>query len=147
MRRTLYLSVPILALSALALNLGFAADEKSNQHASAYQECAKKCGDCQRICDMCAAHCAKLVASGKTQHLTTLQTCQDCATHCSAAACIVARSGPFSDTICKACEDACRRCATECDKFSDDSMMKECAEECRKCEKACKDMLSHLGAT
>jgi len=94
---------------------------------------------------MCAAHCAKLVSEGKKEHLATLKTCQDCATVCSAAASIVARMGPFSDTICKSCADACKRCGDECDKLKDDPMMKKCADECRKCEKACRDMLAHAG--
>jgi hypothetical protein len=124
------------------------ADEKSkggDAHASGYEECAKACSDCQRLCDMCAAHCAKLIAEGKKDHLTTLRTCQDCATHCSAAACIVSRMGPFSDTICTACAEACKRCGDACEKHSEDSMMKRCAEECRKCEKACREMLKHTG--
>jgi hypothetical protein len=92
---------------------------------------------------MCSAHCAKLLSEGKKEHLMTLQTCQDCATTCSAAATIVARSGPFSDTICTACADACKKCGDECTKMKDDAMMKKCADECRACEKACRDMLKH----
>ena len=97
--------LPILA--ALSLS-SFAAGQpaKDNSHHAAYEECAKACNDCQRLCDMCASHCGKLVAEGKKEHLTTMRTCQDCATHCSAAACIVARMGPFSDLICTACADA-----------------------------------------
>jgi hypothetical protein len=84
-----------------------------------------------------------LVSEGKKEHLKTLQTCQDCATLCSAAASIVARMGPFSDTICTACAEACKRCGDECEKHSHDSIMKKCAEECRKCANACNEMLKH----
>lgn len=142
--------LPVIAL-AVALfvgNAGFTADDKAkgdDRHA-AYDNCAKACGDCQRSCDSCATHCANLIAQGKQEHLQTLQTCQDCATHCSAAACIVARRGPFSDTICKACTEACKRCGDACEKFKEDHHMKKCADECRKCEKACRDMLAHVNA-
>jgi hypothetical protein len=135
------LCLSVLALSVFAFSSGFADD----QHGGAFEECAKACNDCQRSCDMCSSHCAKMVADGKKDHLTTLETCQDCATHCSAAASIVARKGPFSDTICKACAEACKRCGDACEKFNDDSMMKKCADECRKCEKACQEMLKHVG--
>lgn len=117
-------------------------DSKHHQH---FMDCAKACHDCARICDACGAHCAKLVAEGKKEHLKTLQTCQDCATFCSAAACITARSGPFADLICKSCADACKRCGDACAKHKEDEMMKKCAEECYRCEKACRAMLKHLG--
>lgn len=116
-----------------------------DHHAAAFLDCAKACGDCQRACDSCADHCARLLAQGHKEHLSTLQTCQDCATHCAAAACITARRGPFSDTICKACAEACARCGKACEQFPEDAHMKKCAEECRTCEKACQAMLGHVG--
>ena len=131
----------VLALVVAAFTAEGKARDKSHDHAAAYDTCDKACGDCQRECDSCATHCAKLIADGKKEHLKTLQTCQDCATHCSAAACIVPCMGPFSDTICTAWAEACARCG----KFPDDAHMKKCADECKKCEKACRDMLKHIG--
>jgi len=91
--KTMCFTVAVLAMTCIALNLGFAGD---HPHAIAYEKCAKACSDCQRMCELCTTHCAKQVAAGKKEHLKTLQTCQDCAAHCSAAASIVARQGPFS---------------------------------------------------
>lgn len=119
---------------------------ENEQHATAFETCAKACDDCKRACDMCAAHCAKLLSDGKKEHLVTLKTCSDCASICAAASCVVSGSGPFSDLICKACEKACKRCGDECAKFKNDPMMTKCAEECRKCEKACQEMLKHVEA-
>src|SRR5262249_39007845 len=120
-----------------------AADHKHDSH---FMDCAKACHACARECDACGAHCAKLIAEGKKEHLKTLKTCQDCGTFCSAAACITARSGPFSDLICKSCADACKRCGDACSKYKTDEMMKRCADECYRCEKACKEMLKHTGS-
>jgi hypothetical protein len=128
-----------LAVALILAGNAPAADE----HHGAYDRCARACSDCQRSCDSCATHCANMLARGQKDHRRTLATCQDCATHCSAAACIVARRGPFSDTICKACAEACARCGKACEAFPDDDHMKECARECRKCEKACREMLDH----
>lgn len=114
-------------------------------HDAAFEQCSKACDDCARVCEQCAAHCARLLADGKKEHLKTLQTCQDCATVCSAASCVVARKGPFSDLICTACADACKRCGDACEPHAADPMMKRCADECRRCEKACRDMLRHVG--
>ena len=112
-----------------------------------FKKCAEECSACQRACDACATHCARLLVQGKKDHVVTLQSCQDCATLCSSAASIVSRRGPFSDTVCKACAEACARCAKECDKHASDGEMKRCAEECRKCEQVCREMLTKLKET
>lgn len=116
------------------------------EHNEMMQTCAKACSDCQRACDNCATHCGHMLAEGKKEHLTTLATCQDCANVCSAAAQIVARSGPFSNSICSACAEACSLCGKACEKFPDDRHMKACAEECRTCEKACRAMVKNMAS-
>jgi hypothetical protein len=102
--------------------------------------CAKACDDCARICDTCSAHCAKLVADGKNEHMQTLKLCQDCAAVCRAAAAVTARDGPMADLITLACADACKRCGDECEKHASDPVMKGCADQCRACEKVCREM-------
>ena len=114
-------------------------------HDKHFEDCARACDDCARICELCAAHCGNMLAEGKKEHHRTLQTCQDCATACAAASCITARKGPFSDLICQACADACKRCGDACDQHPNDPLMKRCADECRKCEAACREMLKHTG--
>lgn len=137
------LALAIISVLAFA-HRGQAADHM--EHNEMMQLCAKACSDCQRACDSCATHCSHMLAEGKKEHLATLMTCQDCAAVCSAAAQIVARGGPFSNTICEACEKACADCGKACEKFPDDKHMKACAEECRKCEKACRAMLKHVSS-
>jgi hypothetical protein len=105
-----------------------------------FRVCAKAAADCARHCDLCAAHCAKLVADGKKEHLATLRLCLDCAAFCQAASSITAKDGPMTDLITISCADACKRCGDECDKHASDPIMKRCAEECRACEKVCREM-------
>lgn len=122
-----------------------AAAPAADPHQAMFMDCAKACDDCKRVCDMCGAHCAKLIAEGHKHHMATLKTCQDCAAICSAASCVVAKQGPFSDLVCTACADACKRCGDACEQHGKgDPVMKQCADECRKCEKACRDMLKHV---
>jgi hypothetical protein len=118
-------------------------DHPHSGHSAAMTACAKACSDCQRMCDMCAAHCAGMLAQGKKDHLATLATCQDCATVCSATAQVVARGGPFAGIVGSACAEVCARCAAACAKFPADAHMKACAEECRRCEAACREMVKH----
>ena len=118
---------------------------EQQEHHGMMMSCAKACSDCQRACDACGNHCSVLLAGGKKEHHASLMTCQDCASICAAGSQVVARSGPFSAMICKACTEACAKCGTECEKFPDDKHMKMCAEECRKCEKECAAMVKHMG--
>lgn len=142
MFRTLSVAATLVVLSFVT-----AADPPAaHKHDDHFMQCAKACDDCARECDACSTHCAKMVADGKKEHLTTLHTCQDCATFCRAASGIAARKGPFAGLMCTACADACKRCGDECEKFKDDPMMKACADECRKCEKACRDMVRHTAS-
>jgi hypothetical protein len=106
-----------------------------------FLDCARACQDCARTCDLCTVQCARLVAEGKKEHLTTLATCADCASICASAASVTTRNGPLSDLICASCADACKRCGDACEKFGSDAIMKQCADECRRCEKACRTML------
>lgn len=143
-RMTLVLGLAVaLALTAAGGTADGQDKTKPDAHHAMHDKCAAACGQCALACDSCGAHCAKMLADGKKEHLNTLQTCQDCASVCAAAACIVGRHGPFSDTICKSCAEACNRCGKECDKFKDDPQMKKCADECKKCEQACREMLEH----
>jgi hypothetical protein len=147
-RRTFGLTgLSAVALAAMESNVfaqaPAAAGHGHMEHDAMLQACAKACSDCQRMCDMCATHCAHQLAAGKQEHLTTLATCRDCADFCATAAEITARGGPFAALICQGCAEACARCAVECEKFPTDEHMKLCAQECRKCEKACKDMVGH----
>jgi hypothetical protein len=148
MRKLLTLTAVGLAVTLSATAAHTAANQqpaKDHQHADHFRECAKECYDCALECDFCARHCADLIARGHKEHLRTLQTCLDCAAICRSAGEVTAKLGPFSDLICQACAEACKRCGDECAKFPDDEHMKKCADQCYKCEKACREMLKHVG--
>jgi hypothetical protein len=143
------LAAVLFASAALAASVGMivstAAQEKHDAHSAHFVACAKECHDCGLMCDTCATHCAHMIADGHKEHMTTLQTCQDCSSICASAANVTARGGPFSDLICTACAEACKRCGDACAKFPADEHMKKCSDACRKCEKACREMLQHVG--
>lgn len=139
-------------LSAAAISvLGLAghAEERtpaigSQNPADHFEPCARACSDCQRECDFCAAHCADMVGKGEQTYVVTLQACLDCANICAAAAHVVARHGIFSALVCRACADACSRCAKECETLGKgDQKMTVCADQCRMCEKSCREMVAH----
>ena len=124
---------------------GFGREQGEHNHSGPLEECAKVCADCLRECESCSDYCARLLASGKKEHLTTLQTCADCAEFCAAAAKIASRHGPLAVTICEACAKACDICGAACEKTPDDQHMQKCAKACRDCAKACRDMIKHVG--
>ena len=131
--------------TALAAYGAGPAGQTDHNHGGPLDQCAKVCADCLRECASCSDHCARLVASGKKDHLTTWQTCADCAEFCAAAAKIASRHGPLAVTICEACAKACDVCAAACAKNLDDKHMQECAKACRDCAKACRDMIQQVG--
>ena len=121
-----------------------AEDRAVDPKMSQFMDCAKACDDCARVCNLCAAHCTKMAVDGQKEHLATVRTCTDCASICTSASAIVIKSGPFSDLICTACAEACKRCGDACEKHADhDPIMKQCMDECRKCEKACRIMMKN----
>jgi hypothetical protein len=117
--------------------------QRHEGHNAAFEKCAAECYACRRECESCSAHCVRLLAAGKTEHVKTLQTCRDCGDMCACAVGIISRHGPFADLICNACAEACARCEKACDRFTEEKHMKACAEECSRCEKACQEMLRH----
>ncbi|MFO0823872.1 MAG: four-helix bundle copper-binding protein [Gemmataceae bacterium] len=102
--------------------------------------CAREANDCASSCEMCSAHCAKLLAGGKTEYHATLKLCQDCAAVCAAMARVAAKDGPVSDLLYPTCAEVCKRCAESCEKHAADPMLKQCGSDCRRCEKACREM-------
>ena len=139
-----FLGVSVAGFTALAAP-GFGREQGEHNHSGPLEECAKVCADCLRECESCSDHCARLLASGKKEHLTTLQTCADCAEVCGAAAKIASRHGPLAVAICEACAKACDICGAACEKAPDDQHMQKCAKACRYCAKACRDMVKHVG--
>jgi hypothetical protein len=131
--------------TALAVSGSGRTDEADHKHGGPFEECAKACADCMRECESCSDHCARLVASGKKEHLTTWQTCADCGEFCGAAAKIASRHGPMAVTICEACAKACDVCGAACEKTPDDKHMQECAKACRACANACREMIKRVG--
>jgi len=146
-RRREFASAGLTAAVLAAMEaVGLARERKTEPGASAelmFDQCARACADCQRLCDACATWCAKSLAKGSEHHFETLASCRDCATICASASQVVARQGMMSDLVCRACEDACSRCAGHCERHGkDEPRIARCAEECRKCETACREMLA-----
>jgi hypothetical protein len=102
---------------------------------------------CLRECESCSDHCARLLESGRKEHLSSQRICRDCAELCSAALRIVARDGPLCELATQACAKACDLCATECERFSNDDQMKQCAKICRECAQVCRGITTKLGAS
>jgi hypothetical protein len=141
----LAIGLTAVAFSGLALAQALAPDQppavsaKAPEHDPAHH--ANHIAACAVMCDACAAHCARLIADGKKEHMKSMQHCQDCAAICHSTAAVAARHGPLADLIVAACADACKRCGDECATMKDDKMMAQCADVCRNCERMCREMI------
>jgi hypothetical protein len=109
-------------------------------------ECITACYACAEACNACADACL-----GEPMGVGELVSCirhnQDCADVCVATARVVSRltrtDKVLVGALLRACSQACRLCAAECDQHAD--MMthcKVCAGACERCETACEALLT-----
>lgn len=64
----------------------------------------------------------------------------DCAELCQATANSMLRESPLHTILCRACADACERCARECLSHVVDERMKRCSATCKDCAASCRMM-------
>ena len=110
--------------------------------------CIEACSDCAESCTQCADDC---LAEESVQHLTTcVRLNLDCADICAATGRVVSRQTGYdpelTSAVLRACIEACRKCAEECDIHAAHGMehCRICAEECRSCEQACQALLAAI---
>src|SRR5262249_36238578 len=145
MNRFIFLAASVAMVGGLAAFTASAGGgDGEHKHHEMFSKCAKACADCQRHCDWCFHHCAKLVENGKKEHAKSMNLCLDCGELCSTTARLTGRHSPLSGTVCDACAKACDVCAESCEKVSSDKHMAACAKSCRDCAKECREMIKHL---
>lgn len=112
-----------------------AMDTSARAGTSYVQACLAACAESKRACNLSAAHCAALVAEGKSEYRAIQRVCEDCSSICTAASAVVAREegrrSKTTTTICIACANVCTACAVECEKVPADVVLAECAKACR----------------
>ena len=107
-------------------------------------ECINACFDCAQICNICADAC---LAEPTVANLTRcIRINLDCYTICLATGTVLSRQTELEPGLLreqlKACIEACRVCATECEGHGAHmEHCRICAEQCRHCEAACRDLL------
>jgi len=110
--------------------------------------CLEACYDCAESCTQCADDC---LGEESVQELTTcIRLCLDCSDVCATTGRVVgrqtARDASATAPVLRACIEACRRCADECEIHAAHGMehCRVCAEECRRCEQACEELLAAM---
>jgi hypothetical protein len=134
----------------LMINKAQASDRPSgdddSKHAGMKKSCCDTCANCAEACNKAFHHCLEQAAAGKPQHARMAQTVADCAAFCALSAALISRKSMMMILSCRACADACRRCAQECETFDTDLDMKICADACQRCEESCRNMVKVMGA-
>jgi hypothetical protein len=112
--------------------------------------CIEECYDCAQTCTACADAC---LGESMVQQMTQcIRTCLDCADVCiTTGALATRRTGSNIELVAgmlEVCEDACRSCARECERWADTmAHCRICAEACRRCESACRDAAAAMTPT
>lgn len=114
---------------------------------TALARCIEACFDSAQVCASCADAC---LGEAKVADLVQcIRLNMDCADVCLTSGLIATRrSGgdvPLIEAQLRACQLACARCATECERHA---QMHEhcaiCAAACRDCERACQAAIASL---
>ncbi|MFL5386421.1 MAG: four-helix bundle copper-binding protein [Longimicrobiaceae bacterium] len=111
----------------------------------ALAECIDACFECLQSCTTCADACLGEATASALRRCIRLNL--DCADVCDATGRILSRlSEPDPGLIqaqLRACMEACRLCAAECEKHAGHhEHCRVCAEVCRRCEDACRSLLA-----
>jgi len=134
---------------ALAANRTDAADDGSSEgdakHKAMMKSCCDACGECARACNTAFHHCVEQAAGGKLPHARMAQITADCAAFCELSAKLISRHSTLMPLSCRACADACRRCAQDCATLDTDLEMKTCVDACSRCEESCRNMVKTMG--
>lgn len=106
--------------------------------------CIEECFDCAQTCTVCADACLAEEMVDALRQCIRLNL--DCADICAAAGTIASRrtgsNEPIIQSVLRACEEACRTCAVECERHADmHEHCRICAQACRRCESACQAAL------
>ena len=120
------------------------AQHEGHHRDEVHEDCLKACESCERTCNETFHHCYTKVAEGKKEHAKALHLVADCARFCDLSADLIASQSPLMVHDCLACAEACKACATECDRF-DSAEMKSCVKACRDCETTCQEMVKAMG--
>jgi len=116
-----------------------------SKHATMMKACEEACGHCEATCEATFHHCIMLAAEGKAQHAKMAQMVADCGAFCALSAAMIGRHSSLMVTSCRACAEACHRCAAECASPDADEMMKACITACQRCEESCRNMVRAMG--
>ena len=140
-RRELLGYVGIGAAGLLAAGpTGAIAGEKDEGQA---HEHIKTIGLCALACNEAAHHCLEHLkndnAEHREHHAKAHELAMDCQAFCTLAAVLTARCSPLACHAHKACAEACRCCAEECEKGHGE-IMENCAKKCRECAEVCRKM-------
>jgi hypothetical protein len=109
--------------------------------------CIEECFDCAQACTVCADACLG------EQMVLELRQCirlnLDCADVCTATGHVASRRTGTNESVIvatiKACEEACRVCAEECERHAEmHEHCRICAESCRRCELACREAAASI---
>lgn len=119
--------------------------EDEHGHAAILKECAEACGHCEAACNEAFHHCVSAAGAGKAEHARMAQMVVDCAAFCTLSAAMIARHSSLMIASCRACAEACEKCARDCSPHASGETMKHCVESCEKCAESCRKMAKEMG--
>ena len=127
-------------LAAGAASQAMASDRSTHSMTMAMpmKDCIDLCTASHVMCLETANHVANAVRSAAPVQLIALLN--DCAEICQSTANSMIRTSVLHPILCRACAEACERCARECEKQTGDRQLTLCVAACRRCASSCRQM-------
>ena len=101
----------VITLGSQADAAGVGPSDDAHKHDAILKTCCNICNDCAKSCNQTFHHCLAQAALGKQSHAKMAQTVADCGEFCSLSAAMISRESTMMALSCRACADACGRCA------------------------------------
>lgn len=123
---------------------------EKHPHTTASDALARCIGECLVCAQTCTSYADACLAEERVPDLVRcVRLDLDCADICAATASVLTRQTAFDAQLSRSpletCAEACRTCATECERHAEHhEHCRLCAEACRRCEQAVRDLVSSI---
>jgi len=137
-RRELLAGLATISALSAAPSLYAQATHQHSPDAGKNAAVIKTASDCETTGEICVSHCIELLSQGDKSLGLCAKRASELIAVCRALGAIATQDAPSLTTLAALAEDVCKRCETECRKFTQHPQCIACADACAACSAECK---------
>lgn len=139
-RRELFKAAAAITLAGLASPAIAESHEHMHHHhaSNPYAKLIETTGDCIEKGNLCLTHCILLLSDGKSEMAACAKSVRQMLAICTALQQLATQEAPHVKDLAKLATTICKECEDECKKHADEHQAcKECLESCKACKNEC----------